>query len=258
MKLIPYPNTMPLGEAFQANDMKFAFLNPTEDGDFQMIHSWVKCREYFNELLMTNYHPEFKYKTTYGFTYNQKEYPLDLSATRIALKFPTAAQKQTFLDNIQWIHTIETANEVDKTIIIDVNEQELIVIASKLWVQQCLLTNIYTLLLKLATLDAKMGYKHLENIKIRECTPSEVLYITTLTHKTFNNILENCTYIAECPSKYVDGSDTLRSPGDVHALTGLMHIQYIITRSAPSQLHSLINHIKTLFTTNPKLNLLEA
>ena len=258
MKLIPYPNTMPLGEAFQANDMKFAFLNPTEDGDFQMIHSWVKCREYFNELLMTNYHPEFKYQTTYGFTYNQKEYPLDLSATRIALKFPTAAQKQTFLDNIQWIHTIETANEVDKTIIIDVNEQELIVIASKLWIQQCLLTNIYTLLLKLATLDAKMGYKHLENIKIKECTPSEVIYITTLTHKTFNNILENCTYIAECPSKYVDGSDTLRSPGEVHASTGLMHIKSLIANKKSAQLPTLINHIKDLFTTNPKLNLLEA
>ena len=258
MKLIPYPNTMPLGETFQANDMKFAFLNPTEDGDFQMIHSWVKCRDYFNELLMTNYHPEFKYQTTYGFTYNQKEYPLDLSATRIALKFPTAAQKQTFLDNIQWIHTIETANEVDKTIIIDVNEQELIVIASKLWVQQCLLTNIYTLLLKLATLDAKMGYKHLENIKIKECTPSEVIYITTLTHKTFNNILENCTYIAECPSKYVDGSDTLRHPGEVHNLTGLMYIHNTISNKTSTQLPTLINHIKDLFTTNPKLNLLEA
>ena len=258
MKLIPYPNTMPLGEAFQANDIKFAFLNPTEDGDFQMIHSWVKCREYFNELLMTNYHPDFKYTPTYGFTYNQKEYPLDLSATRIALKFPTAHQKQTFLDNVQWIHTIEAANEVDKTITIDVNEQELIVIASKLWIQNCLLINIYTLLLKLATLNAKMGYKHLENIKIKECTPSEIEYIKTLTHKTFNNILENCAYIARCPSKYVDGSDTLRYPGEVHASTGLMYINYIILKKTSTQLPTLINHIKDLFTTNPKLNLLEA
>lgn len=258
MKLIPYPQTMPLAESFQANDVKFAFLNLTEGGDFQMIHSWVKCREYFNELLMTNYHPDFKYTTTYGFTYNQKESPLDLSATRIALKFPTAAQKQTFLDNVQWIHTIETANEVDKTIIIDVNEQELIVIASKLWVQNCLLTNIYTLLLKLATLNAKLGYKHLEKIKIKECTPSEVTYITTLTHKTFNNILENCTYIAECSSKYVDGSDTLRSPGEVHASTGLLHINYTISKKTSTQIPTLVDHIKTLFTTKPTLNLLEA
>lgn len=258
MKLIPYPQTMPLGEAFQANDVKFAFLNPTEEGDFQMIHSWVKCREYFNELLMTNYHPEFNYRPTYGFTYNQKEYPLDLSATRIALKFPTAQQKQTFLDNIQWIHTIEAANEVDKTITIDVNEQELIVLASKLWIQKCILTNIYTLLLKLATLDAKLGYNHLKNIKINEYTPSEIEYIKTLTHKTFNNILENCTYIAECPSKYVDGSDILRSPGEVHASTGLMHINYIISNKKSKQLPTLVEYIKTLFTTKPKLNLLEA
>lgn len=258
MKLIPYPKTMPLGEAFQVNDMKFAFLNPTEEGDFQMIHSWVKCREYFNELLMTNYHPEFKYQPTYGFTYDQKEYPLDLSATRIALKFLTTQQKQTFLDNVQWIHAIEAANGINKTITIDVNEQELIVVASKLWIQNCLLTNIYTLLLKLATLNAKLGYKHLKNIKVNEYTPSEISYINTLTHKTFNNILENCTYIAECPSKYVDGSDTLRSPRDVHASTGLIYINNNISNKTSTQLSTLVDHIKTLFTNTPKLNLLEA
>lgn len=258
MKLIPYPKNMPLGEAFQVNDMKFAFLNPTEEGDFQMIHSWVKCREYFNELLMTNYHPEFKYQPTYGFTYDQKEYPLDLSATRIALKFLTTQQKQTFLDNVQWIHAIEAANGINKTITIDVNEQELIVLASKLWIQNCLLTNIYTLLLKLATLNAKLGYKHLKNIKINEYTPSEISYINTLTHKTFNNILENCTYIAKCPSKYVDGSDTLRSPGNVHNSTGLIYINNTILNKTSTQLSTLVDHIKTLFTNTPKLNLLEA
>jgi len=258
MKLIPYPKNMPLGEAFQVNDMKFAFLNPTEEGDFQMIHSWVKCREYFNELLMTNYHPEFKYEPTYGFTYDQKEYPLDLSATRIALKFLTTQQKQTFLDNVQWIHAIEAANGINKTITIDVNEQELIVVASKLWIQNCLLTNIYTLLLKLATLNAKLGYKHLKNIKIKEYTPSEISYINTLTHETFNNILENCAYIARCPSKYVDGSDTLRSPGNVHNSTGLIYIKNTISNKTSTQLSTLVDHIKTLFTNTPKLNLLEA
>jgi len=143
MKLLPYPHTMALGEAFQANDMKFAFVNPHMD-DFQMVHSWVKCREYFNELLMKNHHPEYEFIQTYGFDYKPDEFPLDLSATRIAVKFMSLEQKQVFMNNLQWIHSVESANDIDHTIVHDISAQEVLLIASKLWVQKCLLTNIYT------------------------------------------------------------------------------------------------------------------
>lgn len=248
MKLLPYPHSMALGEAFQANDMKFAFVNPHMD-DFQMVHSWVKCREYFNELLMKNHHPEYEFVQTYGFDYKPDEFPLDLSATRIAVKFMSLEQKQVFMNNLQWIHSVESANDIDHTIVHDINEQEVLLIASKLWVQKCLLTNIYTLLVKLAALNVTAYTKtSLFNIKIKEQTPSEIDYINRLTVPVFNSILENCTVIAEIPSKYVDGTEELRAPYAVHGSSGLMYLIHCKKqKKSDNFLYALTNGLKKAF-----------
>lgn len=249
MKLLPYPHTMPLGEAFQANDMKFAFVNPHMD-DFQMVHSWVKCREYFNELLMKNHHPEYEFVTTYGFDYKPDEFPLDLSATRIAVKFMSIEQKQVFMDNLQWIHSVESANDIDHTVVHDISAQEVLLIASKLWIQKCLLTNIYTLLVKLAALNITAYTKtSLVNIKIKESTPSEIEYIKRLTVPVFNSILENCTVIAEIPSKYVDGTEEFRLPHAVHGNSGLMTLlQFKEMTKGKNVLYALTNGLKKAFS----------
>jgi len=248
MKLLPYPHQMGLGEAFQANDMKFAFVNPHND-DFQMVHSWVKCREYFNELLMKNHHPEYEFVTTYGFDYKPDEFPLDLSATRIAVKFMSTKQKQVFMDNLQWIHSVESANDIDHTVVHDISAQEVLLIASKLWIQKCLLTNIYTLLVKLAALNVTAYTKtSLLNIKIKEQTPSEIDYIKRLTVPVFNSILENCTVIAEIPSKYVDGTEEVRLPYAVHGYSGLMTlINHKTKKKSENVLYALTNGLKKAF-----------
>ena len=248
MKLLPYPHRMPLGQAFQANDMKFAFVNP-HMGDFQMVHSWVKCREYFNELLMKNHHPEYEFVETYGFDYKPDEFPLDLSATRIAVKFMSLEQKQVFMNNLQWIHSVESANDIDHTVVHEISDLEVLLIASKLWVQKCLLTNIYTLLVKLAALNVTAYTKtSLLNIKIKEHTPSEIDYINRLTVPVFNSILENCTVIAEIPSKYVDGTDELRPPYSVHGSSGLMSLlQCKSKKKEDNVLYALTNGLKKAF-----------
>ena len=248
MKLLPYPHHMGLGEAFQANDMKFAFVNPHMD-DFQMVHSWVKCREYFNELLMKNHHPEYEFVTTYGFDYKPDEFPLDLSATRIAVKFMSLEQKQVFMNNLQWIHSVESANDIDHTVVHEISGHEVLLIASKLWVQKCLLTNIYTLLIKLATLNVTAHTKtSLLNIKIKEQTPSEIDYIKRITVPVFNSILENCTVLAEIPSKYVDGTEEIRLPYVVHGNSGLMTIlKYKNVKKTENVLYALTNGIKKAF-----------
>ncbi len=251
MKLLPYKYTMALGEAFQANSMKFAFLNPVGD-DFQMIHAWVQCREYFNELLMKNHHPtEFQFVTTYGFDYKHNEFPLDMSATRIAVKFMDIAQKKTFMDNLQWIHAIETINDVDLTTVHDVGDNKIIVLASKLWVQKCLLTNIYTLLLKLAALDVSKydTQSILDIVGKQNQKPSEISYIQTLTVPVFNSLLENCVMITQLPSKYVDGTDTLRPAYAVHASSGIMYLKQCIKLPITTNpLKELVRGLKKVFT----------
>lgn len=251
---------MALGEAFQANDMKFAFLNPTETGDFQMVHSWVKCREYFNELLMKNHHPEFKYQATYGFNYKHEEFPLDLSATRIAVKFITNKQKRIFMDNLSWIHAIEAQNNVDPCKVHDIDETVVVLIASKLWIQKCLLTNIFTLMLKLAALDISKHIKtSVDSIRIKNLVPSEVEYVKILTVPRFNNILGNCSTIAEVPSKYVDGACELRPSGTVHAYSGIIYFNRCVEgqRSDPYTA-DFIKGIKPFFNPKPAVEFIKS
>ena len=251
---------MVLGEAFQANDMKFAFLNPTETGDFQMVHSWVKCREYFNELLMKNHHPEFKYQETYGFNYKHEEFPLDLSATRIAVKFITNKQKQIFMDNLSWIHAIEAQNNVDPCEVHDIDENVVVLIASKLWIQKCLLTNIFTLMVKLAALDISKHTKNtLNTIIVKDYVPSEVEYVKTVTVPIFNNILGNCSTIAEIPSKYVDGACELRGPRTVHAYSGILYFnRQIVTGMHDSVIADFIKGIKSFFNPKPAVEFIKS
>ena len=259
-KLLPYPYEMPLGEAFQANDMKFAFLNLTEAGDFQMVHSWVQCREYFNELLMKNHHPEFNYQATYGFNYNHKEFPLDLSATRIAVKFITKEQKKVFIDNLPWIHAIEAQNNVDPCEVHDIDTNVIVLIASKLWIQKCLLTNIFTLMMKLAALDISTHTKNtLNTIIIKDSVPSEIEYVKTVTVPVFNNILGNCSTIAEVPSKYVDGACKLRQSGIVHAYSGILYFNRCVEGRTPDPvIAGFINGIKSFFNPKPAVEFIKS
>ena len=251
---------MALSEAFQANDMKFAFLNLTEAGDFQMIHSWVKCREYFNELLMKNHHPEFKYQATYGFNYKHNEFPLDLSATRIAVKFITNKQKRIFMDNLSWIHTIEAQNNVDPCKVHDIDETVVVLIASKLWIQKCLLTNIFTLMVKLAALDISKHTKDtLNTIIVKNQLPSEIAYVKNITVPVFNNILGNCSTIAEIPSKYVDGACELRPSRMVHAYSGIIHFNRCITTDThDAHTSDFITGIKSFFNPKPVVEFIKS
>lgn len=251
---------MTLGEAFQANDMKFAFLNLTEAGDFQMVHSWVKCREYFNELLMKNHHPEFNYQTTHGFNYIHEEFPLDLSATRIAVKFITNKQKQIFMDNLSWIHAIEAQNNVDPCEVHDIDTNVVVLIASKLWIQKCLLTNIFTLMVKLAALDISTHTKNtLNTIVVQDRVPSEIEYVKIITVPVFNTILGNCSTIAEVPSKYVDGASELRHSSTVHMYSGILYFNSCIKERKHDPVSAdFIKGIKSFFNPKPAVEFIKS
>lgn len=254
---ITYPHTNDLVEAFQANEIKFAFCNKTEKNNkiiFSAVHPFVKCREYFNELLMINHHKDFQYVPIHGFKYLHEDFPLDLDGTRIALKFPTIKQKDTFIKHISWLHKVEDVNGVDHTIIHE-NEKDpiiLIVEGSKMWMQKCILLNIYTLLLKLCSIGITENTSLVKLFTQFQVQPSELTYINLITIPKFNSILENCTLIADLPTRYVDGSNAIRDTGEVHAFSGIITINTHTTKSVKSNLHDLVELFKSIFASKAK------
>lgn len=229
MKLIDNPKTNRLCESFQSNDTKFAFATENAEGSFQLIHTWVKCREYFNELLMKNYHPaEFSFDEVHGFVYEHDKFPMDLSRTVIAMKFPNDTYMNTFIENLPILHQVEELNDVaDRTVIHKVTSHPttVLVTASKFWIQKALLTNIFTLLLKTISLNIKntsIDKLNKQYVKEAILVPSEVSYITQIGTQKVNKILNNLTLIATTPTKYVDGSEEIRPAYVLHAWSGIV------------------------------------
>lgn len=245
MKLIDNPKTNKLCESFQANEVKFAFATETSTGEWQLIHTWVKCREYFNELLMKNYHSdEFSFDEVHGFQYEHDKFPMDLSRTVMALKFPSKDSMNMFIDNLSVLHAIEEINDVaDRTVIhqATTHDNTILVIASKFWIQKALLLNIYTLVLKAMCFDIKKNTINtiLEDFNAAaKRQPLELIYISSITTKKINALLNNLTVIADIPTKYVDGSDELRAAYTIHAWSGIL--------SFVDSAHSMAAHFKQL------------
>lgn len=228
VKIIENPDTNHLTESFQANDLKFSFAKLDKDGHYHMQHVWVKCREYFNEILMKNHHPDdFAYEEVYGLKYNYDKFPLEMNETCFAVKFQNQEVKQTFLDNLEFIHKIEDLHKIEHTKIqaeFDGRDDVVVLHSSKFWMQKCVLFNVYSLLIKLCSLGAnEKSWKQLEVIgnKLAQF-PSELEYIRTLQEENFVRIIHGLTEICNVPTKYVDGSSEIRQRYNVHVQSGIL------------------------------------
>lgn len=228
-KIIENPATNYLTESMQAIEMKFSFAKKDKDGHYQMLHQWCKCREYFNEILMKNHHPEdFTFHAVYGMTYEYNKYPLDMNETCVAVKFPESATKELFLKNLPLIHKVEDINNVEHTTVetdIEGRADVVILHGNKFWMQKCILFNIYTLLVKLCSLGAYT--RKLSTLNRYGNTfqyfPTELTYIKQLDgEENLVRILYNLQELLNVPTKYVDGSNQIRERYEVHGCSGIV------------------------------------
>lgn len=227
-KLLDCPYTNRLIESFQSNEVKFAFVNYTEtENEYQILMPFVKCREYFNELLMMNFHPkEFKFDMVHGFKYDPT-YKLNLDEVLLAVRFPSKERATNFLDNLSYLHQIEESNKLDQQTTVEKvagSTNTYLIKASKLWLQKCVLFNLYTLLIKLMCLNYPKT--NIQDIHSKDPyqTISEIEYVKSISEQALHKLLANLQAIVREPSKYMDGSNTLRECYTVHAYSGIIYL----------------------------------
>lgn len=228
VKFHKYPKTNDLVEAFQYNAMRFAFVTKLADGSFQACHAPAQCREYFNEILMANFHDDFKFVATYGMEYLVKDFPIDKEETNLFVSFVDKESCDVFIRNLGFLNSMEVKANVEPTKVLEIdgNPHALIVQGSKFWMKKCVLFNLYTLFIKLASLGA--GEKSYEELKenYRQDPPSELNYIGLVGGvQQFTKIVQNVPELAALPTKYIDGSDgkTPRRAYDVHTNSGIVY-----------------------------------
>lgn len=249
MKLIPYPHINQLCESMQVNEVKFAFTNKQENGDYQLITNFVKCREYFNEFLMVNHHPDqFKFEEVHGFKYKHEEYPYQMQNPSIAIKLPRKDLYETFKTNLEWLNSIEDFNGMEKTYIVETSDARqrgatFVLEFSSMWINSCILFNIYTLLIKLCTLDIKNKTIKTLLETFNYIKPSELTYVECIKVNKLNSILNNLKSFMKFPDMFVDGFKAIRNAYAVHGQSGLLHLNNYPNEFKDSPLIETFNSI---------------
>lgn len=225
-----YEKTDPLCENFQANEMKFAFVNTVSDTEWKTINTMVMCREYFNEFLMINHHNKFPFRETYGFRYSHDKYPWQMESPKMAVKFTSKEHMDHFFAGIGALHHIEHFHKIKPTTVHLVESKltnTVVLEFDKFWITKCLTFNVYTLLLKLCTMGMNsLPFDKLIKVTINKKLPTEVSYLSELGKDRINAVIENLPLINSAKSKYVDGTNKFRDSYDVHGNSGLMYFKY--------------------------------
>jgi hypothetical protein len=100
------------------------------------------------------------------------------------------------------------------------------------------------LALDISKLDKKTIFK----VLVKDRIPTEIDYISSLTVPVFNSLLENCTIIADVPSKYVDGTEVMRPTGIIHAYSGIMYLKNQMNRlKSENPIQALTTALKKAF-----------
>jgi len=226
-KLLANPNTNKLTEIFQSNAVQFAFVNHTNSQEkLQLLMPWIKCREYFNELLMVNHHPEdFNFKEVHGFQYDHAQFPLNKDKVFLAVRFPDVKTRNNFTNNLNFLHSVEKFNNLDQLTTIHKTDKSTVLVleASKFWQQRCILLNIYTLLIKLGSIGFPQTPISILN-ESEFANSTELNYTKILKLERLDSLLQNLTAVCEIPVKYVDGSEQLREPYTVHGHSGIISL----------------------------------
>jgi len=147
LKINPFPEMQGLNEVYQSMDLKYAFLKRVGDEEYSECNPLAKCRDYLHDIVNANLTKGTF--SIYGMSYSAQKFPIDLDVTRFGLKFPSEADKKTFLENFQELISIETSNDLLASKIMETDKPlYLIVEGDAFWMTNTVLLNLYTYLLR--------------------------------------------------------------------------------------------------------------
>lgn len=136
-------------ENFQALELKFSFGRLDTDNTVKQIHAWVKCRDYFGDVLMSN--SDGEKRKIYGFTYDpEKDIPVHVDNLVMLLQFPNKEMQETFLNNKSILDEIDKKNQQTPAVFHKTDDKNvLMMVASPFWQQSIVMISFYTYILKI-------------------------------------------------------------------------------------------------------------
>lgn len=179
-------------QIFQATKIVFAFFN-LENNNLNMLNYWALCRDFLGDMLI-DYYTKKQIKV---WKFDYISIP-NLKSLYLGIKFETPNQKETFKNNLNIIHNIESKNKIRKTKIFFEHENILIIKFSPTWTKKAWAFSLYTYLLKVIAITN--DFKQLDG--------PELDYYLETKHK-LPKILDNLKHCLRFKSNYSGCSENL-------------------------------------------------
>lgn len=184
---------MSLGEIPQTSSMKFALYHK-EDAFGKQIHPFIKCKDYFHEVL---YGAETNtFQKIWGFYWDPKQMKFDTDKLRMFIKIPKKEEADNFLKNFEKFNEWEAKVGMTPATLFSTQDKDTFALeADARWQQRNFLMSMYTLLLRslgcpLPSFNDE-GYLNFMKSDANSCDRSNFLLLDQKKkfHKMMNNPL---------------------------------------------------------------------
>lgn len=143
-------------ESAQSVELRTCLLNKEADGSLTPMFAPVKCRDYYNDILHSQYAQ--KTGTVYGFTASHTKQKLDQDALRLLIVCNSGSVMKNVQAHLEgMLHPIEEQNSFKKTVMTVVMDKHIVLEADPVWQSSSFLMGIYTLFIRLSGYDGKIA-----------------------------------------------------------------------------------------------------
>ena len=202
-------------ESYQDLAIKFTFAHRDGDTAQELFKSFI-CRDYFNDILYCEETGESTGEGIYGFHFDPEEFRIDRDKTRISLQFPTTKVRDTFLKNIEILHSIEKENKFSETKTFVGQDAYLLVEGDPEWMAANHRLSLYTFLIKCVSNHIKDKNNWVDSVDNREKG-----YLDSIGKEKFLFLSKQLNKIID-PYKGITGVKKKTSISIVHDCTGFL------------------------------------
>jgi hypothetical protein len=211
-----------LAEIGQSQSTKQALVKKKNDGNYERISAFVKCRDFLVDSY--SYSKDNLKFGIYGFHFDGTKLQPDWDQACLAHFFSDDKAKNAFLSNIGYIHSIEHANGWPETTVYEAENNILVTEGNKAWLANSLTFSLYSFLLRVAcypdfSKDQNVGTWLIEFGKQQF---SDSKYVASISTKTWDRALGNLRLLA---TPTFCGFDPKKDPvGNIHHNSGFISV----------------------------------
>jgi hypothetical protein len=181
--VIPY-KFYSTNEIYQQKEVRFAFGRENEDTTITQCHTFVRCRDFLNDVIVESNYPGSISYPIYDFSYDAKKYPISKDKTILLVKAPKYFE--FILKGTSLINEFEEKAGWNLTTIeegFDDKEKILVVTGPPEWMQATYLISLYSMLIRILSYgyDGLSAEEYLK--KVSEGKDNDSGYIRTIMER---------------------------------------------------------------------------